>query len=155
MPYLVQGFLFQENTGLGLAFKPIEGAVVVIETRLTQAMFAGAIWTDRDSATGTLTGKLQDTWGVSALSKIEIVDDRFTFEKLYDRRPDPISYEFHRVGNVWLGKYTGTKTGTGVCQCILTEVEESFFDWQTTMKEFGMDKPYFPPPDPWKTIASK
>lgn len=118
--YMVQGFFFQEGESLGIAMKPIEGAVAVIRRGMARSMFSGLIW--QDDFLDELTGEMSDPFGSSALEDVTLTDSEFTFVKKYERRTDSIFYRFHPEGDFWVGKYTGERVGRGNANCILTPV---------------------------------
>lgn len=116
--FLIQGFFFEELGG----FETPGDAV-----RFT--MFAGAIWGKWESEGA---GVLNDMYGPSTLHEIMFGEARLCFVKRYDRRPkdahNAIRYEFHKIGDDWVGRYNGGLVGEGMARCIITEVPSSFLD---------------------------
>ncbi|MBI3589088.1 MAG: hypothetical protein HY093_01585 [Candidatus Liptonbacteria bacterium] len=149
MPFLIQGYAFKKQLDMvGVRVDPEEGKVPDIRMTVRGDMFYGVIHPDEEDP-DELTGWMEDeVLGQSNLSEVMIAADKVEFERHFGKRRDVISYEFHLVGGVWLGKYTGDEIGTGVCQCVLTEVDIEFFKAESAMKEFGMNEPYIPAPVP-------
>lgn len=125
--WLLQGFFFQLQYPIGLELD-LEGNPigVVLQDMIGQFMFAGSIWEDA-MIPGEMLGAMQDKIGDSRLSEIEFTEDHLKFVKQYDHRLDPITYEFHRSGSIWVGKYDGPATGTGGARVVLTPVDATFF----------------------------
>ncbi len=136
---LVQGFFFQWNSGLDIAYRPEEGAVPVIRTALTQSMFAGAIWTEPES--DQFVGHLSDRYGEATIFNISLTDQDLIFDKKYEHRKDVIHYILHLNGLHWIGEYSGEATGNGLVRCILTRALDFFFNPAETAKDLG--KPEF------------
>lgn len=112
MPFLIQGFFFQDIPGLDIAYKPAEGAVAVVRTGTRQCMYADALW----EANGMVTGRMEDRFGVADLSEIFMSETRVRFTKIYEKeRERPISYTFSlHGGNVWIGEYASPHSGIGI-----------------------------------------
>ena len=126
---MVQGFFFQERMVLGIGYKPIEGTVAVVNQALVRDMFAGLIW--KDEPWGTWTnglGSLDDAFGVSRLTCVEVTDSEFRFDKQYEDRSYNIHYEFHRDGDLWVGTYISEVVGEGAANCVLTPLPERMLE---------------------------
>ena len=125
MAYLVQGFFFQNHLQVGIGIDPKQGPRAMVSKAEVQHMFAAAIW---EGGEGELVGKMRDDFGPSDLSDISISKDEIEFVKKYEHRETLIHYVFRvKDGNSWVGRYEGTRSGEGVCRCVLTEVPEDFF----------------------------
>lgn len=136
--FLIQGLFFQNQQYMELACVPKEGVVAVIHEGLFQYMYAGLIWTDERQVLGGLKGEMQDQFGHSRLSRIQVSDLEISFTKKYDRRDDEILYKFRiKDGNSWIGEYNGDMVGSGTSRCIITEVPDSFFDGQDLARKLG------------------
>jgi hypothetical protein len=139
--YFIQGVFYQNSEGLDVACKPGEGMVAVIRKALYQYTYAGFIWKEKENLMGELVGDMQDYYGLSNLSTIHVSDRQISFIKKYHDRKDWISYVFTKKdGNTWVGQYDGSETGKGVTRCILTEVNEDFFDPLLIMKFLGVER---------------
>lgn len=136
--FLVQGCFFQNQEWIGTRMVPVEGMVAVIERGLLYDFFAGIVHVD-PRMPGRLTGILQDHYGFSTLSDIALSSSQFSFLKRYEGRQYDIRYSFSvKDGNTWVGHYEAERVGRGVCRCILTEVEDSFYDPEPIMKLLGV-----------------
>ena len=128
--YLIQGVLFQNYTGLGIAMKPIEGAVAVVRTSLAHFfVFHGIIGRNPADPDGPLTGEVHDHFGEAELTEIEIHLGWFGFAKKYKDREDKIIYRFgsRHSGTFWEGEYRGEPhVGIGFARCVLVEVPDDF-----------------------------
>jgi len=137
MQFLIQGLFFQNRQVLGLACS-VEGNAAVLYSGLFQFMFAGLIWTDKQSALYELTGDMLDHFGRSRLSEVQVTDLEVKFTKRYKGREDDIFYTFKvRDGDSWVGEYRGDRVGSGTSRCIITEVPDSFFEPQSVMALLG------------------
>jgi hypothetical protein len=135
--FLIQGVFFQNQEGLGVRMKPVDGAVCVIEKVLLYSMYAGIISSNPDFPP-QLVGGMFDYFGESVLSEIEVNDIQVRFKKQYTRRSDTILYTFKkRDRNTWAGKYRGKMVGEGLSRCVITEVDDSFNDPTILMKLLG------------------
>jgi hypothetical protein len=121
MPYLIQGFFFQEDEGLG-----IEMGRAVVYTGLFRHMYSGIIYPVKPKSE-KLAGEMKDTYGYSELSMIKISEQELHFRKKYVERTDEIYYTFKREGSIWVGEYRGLAVGNGSSKCSLVEVPESLF----------------------------
>lgn len=92
-----------------------------------QFMFNGALWQDPNGIKGTLSGHLEDRFGRSKLTHVELDANHFVFAKRYHNRP-PIHYTFRfKEGLTWVGEWSGRDAGRGIARCLLTEVPDEFF----------------------------
>ncbi len=138
---------FQNQEWLDLALDPREGNVAVVRAGLVGLMYAGFIQQDPEGLPGELIGRMQDHFGQSVLAGIVISDQRMDFVKQYEkthRIRAPIAYVFRmRDGNTWVGEYSGDKVGSGITRCVLTEVDETFFDSELLVKLLGRRDAHF------------
>ncbi len=123
--FLVQGVFFQRGVSFGLAEKEGIGLAATIKNTLNYAVFTGVIFEDKES--GELTGTMQDRFGYSDLSEIKITETEFSYCKKYINRNDLIFYSFTQEDDKWVGDYQGEATGSGQSNCLLIEVDPSFF----------------------------
>lgn len=123
---LVQGFFFQDLGGIRIAYYPSVGSVAIFQSELIQTMFAGVLSIDERS--DFWAGSMMDHYGLSDISDGVLVDDSFSFDKKYRDRNDVISYKFRREGDLWVGGYFGTLTGSGDARCVVTPSHEGLFE---------------------------
>ena len=124
MPYLIHGMFFQK----GAWFKENSGPLIVCEG-LLRFMFSGVIHVNPHDYVGVLlTGNVNDHYGDAVLSGIELTDNSLRFIKMYEKRDDPINFNFKRRGGWWVGEWEGSIVGRGLAHCVLTEVTEDFFN---------------------------
>ena len=136
---MIQGVFFQIQDCLGLGYDAETHDIgVFVREELFRFMYAGMIWIDQSHPLKPLIGALEDQFGKSVVSEISLLGDRLHFIKRYDNRNDQICYTFTRQpDNTWAGEYMGERVGTGVARCILTEVDESFFESTSIMEFLG------------------
>jgi hypothetical protein len=131
MAFWIQGLFFQDLDLLSIQHRAgaFGGAHVAICRDLGQFMFRGAIWSEPDAKCAiTLVGSMEDYFGISALSWIELDESHFTFVKQYKEREDRIRYSFNvRDRHTWVGRWSGPSVGNGVSRCLVTEVPDKFF----------------------------
>ena len=125
--YFLQGFFFQEQQWLDIAFRNVDGAVAVVREGLGRFMFAGII-SPRPEQPEMLVGEMNDHFGKSVLVAITIAEETFTFTKCYANRRDHITYTFTRREKFWVGTYAGHLTGMGRSRCILTPAPAELFE---------------------------
>lgn len=128
--WLLQGVFFQNNSWLDTAYTG-DGLNVVIKNGLIRTMFFGCIFRDwRNVANNTFVGEMSDQYGTSVLSDVFVsLGHEVRFTKKYQQRPDLIHYTFIvKEGGVFVGEYSGPRVGNGIARCILTPIQESFFD---------------------------
>ncbi len=66
---------------------------------------------------------------------------------MYERREDTIRYHFKvRDGDTWVGEYEGDACGKGISRCVLTRVEDEFFQAESIMAKLGRTTPHQWPP---------
>jgi len=124
--YLIQGIIFQNGNLLGTSYKPGIGIAVTIQKSMLFGIFNGIV--GPSVLEGVYGGHMNDKWGESGITDFQIIDDELSFSKHYKDRP-PINYFFNKKeNNTWIGSYQGKDCGTGYSKCIITEVDESFFD---------------------------
>jgi hypothetical protein len=137
--YLIQGFFFQDQLGIGLGFDDQGGGVVaVVKKVLRRFMFSGVLYRDAESAMQGWVGNITDHYGESSLTRVHLGLDKIRFCKQYDHRKDVIEYILRRSSvpdlnkgsweGQWVGNYSGQAVGEGTVKCILTEVNSKFFD---------------------------
>jgi len=124
--WLIQGVFFQNQSWLGIAMKPIEGAVAVINRALCQFQFSGIIELATEDNLGQ--GILNDVFGTADLTSVSISDTHLFFKKRYAQRDDAIDYQFSiQPDGTWAGEYRGERVGSGKTRCVLTPVTKEFF----------------------------
>jgi len=124
--FSIQGILFQEGHALGLGDKPGVGLAVKIQKAMVYAIYHGVVGPSEDGE--SFCGQMHDRYGDSEISELLIGDTFLQFTKKYQNRP-PILYSFReKNGNVWIGTWMGDDCGVGKSKCIVTQIEESFFD---------------------------
>ena len=127
--YLIQGIIFQARSLLSTRNKPSIGTAVFIQEAMHHGIFSGAVGGGEHAE--SLSGEMTDEWGNSKITDFIINGDKLTFIKTYEGRPG-INYEFTKKSNIWYGSYNGPDCGTGKSKCILTPVQESFWDFKHT-----------------------
>ncbi len=121
--YSIQGIIFQSGHTHGIGYKPGIGEAVTIQDAMIFAMYHGVV-----SEEETLCGHMHDKWGDSQVTNFKVSETELTFSKFYDRRPE-IRYRFiKKTDDVWFGSWEGEDCGTGQSKCILTPIDESFFE---------------------------
>jgi len=75
---------------------------------------------------GARVGTMQDTHGKSGLSEIHRSGRELTFIKKYAEGWEFKYTFYHWHDNIWVGKFTGDKSGQAFC--VLTEVDYSLYD---------------------------
>ncbi len=123
--FLIQGIFFYESTAPDIAYKPAEGAVVVMRDGKYYSLFSGVIAPVIGNET-QYGGSLSDYFGPSTISNIRISDQKLSFDKKYDNSEKIIKYNFKKVGRLYVGSYKGYKI-KGIARCILNEIGEDFF----------------------------
>ncbi len=76
-------------------------------------------------------GALEDYFGKSDLNEIVFTDTKLEFVKKYYGRDDKIHYSFEKKDKeFWIGtwKHSIYNYNKGVTWCLLTPIEEKFFD---------------------------
>ena len=127
MFYLIQGFFFQNMQWLDVSHKTGEAQAVICSS-LVRNMFMGAVGPDPENEMRNI-GVMDDLYGESQLTDVQITDSSLSFTKTYIKRGDPIYYEFKKNENgVFVGTWKGPAVGKGTARCWLTPVNESVFD---------------------------
>jgi len=125
--YLIQGFFFQDHQWLKLGYDHSGEMSVFVQEGLGRFMFSGVMYPDENSVMGDLAGQMVDQIGDSMLTEGRILPDQVKFVKSYLRIPGEIRYEFEKQGDIWIGRYSGERSGEGGATCIITEVTEEIF----------------------------
>lgn len=126
MIYLIQGFFFQDNRWLDLAYVNFN-PILVTRGALIRSLYYGAFGPNPENGE-ELVGVTKDEYGEAELSDIKISENQLSFTKKYNHRDDLIFYAFQKQPNgTWEGKYQGDKVGEGETHCVLTQVTEDFF----------------------------
>ena len=127
MQLTISGMFFQENVSPKLGCGS-EGIGLYMHTQMLQTHFSGIIYDDPDSAMPKLIGLMQDQYGNSKLSGIGYDPENtdLIFVKKYEDRDDSIEYTFSKRDRrgVWIGKYEGELTGSGVAWCVTNDIED-------------------------------
>jgi hypothetical protein len=127
--YLLQGLFFQDVVTYGIGQKPGIGEAVYQTKNLHHVLFSGVIAPDPQDVKGPLFGALQDQFGVSNLTEVTFSDEKLEFIKQYDRKFDEIKYSFKKKdGNLLIGTWEVASGHTGFAKCLVTAVDEKFFD---------------------------
>ncbi len=128
MARLIQGFFFQNQHWLSIAHRSeVEGGVgVVINEGLCRCMYSGVIFPNPHNEQ-ELIGEMFDHFGESELFDVKITQEEAQFAKKYDNRNDIIYYKFRREGELWVGGYSGSATGSGGAKCTIVEAPDSLF----------------------------
>jgi hypothetical protein len=139
---LIHGVFFQIQESIGLATKPIEGVVAVLNRRLCDFQFAGVIeFPHHILGRGMGRGFLHDVFGEAELSLVYLTEVRLAFNKKYLLRDYTIRYDFAKQPDgTWTGVYTSARTGEGKARCVLISVDADFF----TPPQFSIKRE--PPP---------
>ncbi len=144
---LIQGVFFQNQEWVGLGMRPGDGVVTVMHSGLCQFVYGGVIWQDPKNALGALIGHMQDSFGQALLSDIYASDHTLRFVKQYRDRDDTIQYTFEKKDDLgWIGEYAGKEVGTGISRCVVTEVEDGFFDPRSITQILGRNTAHTWPP---------
>lgn len=129
--YAIQGLSFQRHSmgNIAGALDTILGADPNVVIQFTGGIFKGP------PPAYELQGNMRDHFGLSVLSEITIERDRVSFLKTYGagNNHQAFEYEFKKQGNFWIGTFRSTREGSnfsGSANCILTEVDEAFFEPQ-------------------------
>lgn len=133
--YAIQGLFYQDPSGTNLLQSKL-----FVKKNLTHTLFSGIIAPSPDDTDGNLFGVLQDHWGVSNLTEIEFSEKTLNFIKQYETRNDKIRYSFEtKIGNVWIGTYHGNMVGHGFAKCLITTLDQNFFDPTPAAQLLGSD----------------
>jgi hypothetical protein len=125
--YSLQGIIFQKGLVLGLGEKSGIGIAVKIQQAINYGMFHAIVGPSEEDPK-ILCGHMSDRWGNSKITDFKISEEELSFTKWYENRP-PIDYTFvFKKENVYHGVYEGDDCGTGLCKCIVNEINKSFFD---------------------------
>ncbi len=125
--YSLQGIIFQQGHAFGIGHKPGIGAAVRIEKAFNYGMFHAVVGPSEENSE-ELCGHMNDRWGQSKITNFQISEEGVSFTKWYTNRP-PIDYVLsNKKENIWIGTWEGEDCGTGVCKCIVNEIDESFFN---------------------------
>ncbi len=130
--YLIQGIIFQTGPLFSTRNKPGIDTAVFVQEAMHHGIFNGAVGGDEHAE--SFSGEMTDKWGNSKITDFIINGNKLTFVKKYERRPG-INYEFTKKGDIWYGSYDGPDCGTGKSKCVLTPVDESFWDFNFTEGE--------------------
>ena len=125
--FLIQGILFQDGEILGIGLDDEIGERVKVQKIMRYAIYHGIF-----SATkaGDVLGVMSDKYGESEIFNITLSKQELSFDKKYKNRP-LIHYSFSKKdGNIWIGEFRGPDCGIGKSKCIITEVNESFFEYE-------------------------
>lgn len=125
--FAIQGFYFQEQSWLAVAFRSVEGAVPVIQSGTIQTFFSGVIYPRKPKVHESQCGFMQDAAGHSSLHLVHLTANRLYFVKSYIYRDDSIEYTFGKKDGYWDGKYYGDAVGEGFARCTLTELPPALF----------------------------
>ncbi|HOW60245.1 MAG TPA: hypothetical protein P5548_03170 [Candidatus Moranbacteria bacterium] len=122
--YLIQGLFFSFDCSFSFKNDFSDQMCIVVREGIFPFMFAGMFF---PGPKGNLIGGMSDHYGESTLDKVVLSKDKLSFTKKYEHRDDLIDYSFKRKGNLWVGKYSGIKTGDGSSNCMITKAPESLF----------------------------
>lgn len=125
---IISGVFFQNQQWIGLAMRPVDGLVPIIESGLIRSCFSGMIL---ETPPGVYVGGIFDHYGESEIFDIEfcgIGSQRLSFTKKYRQRPDSIKYTFTKKDDsgIFVGEFSGELVGSGTAKCVLTEVSDNF-----------------------------
>lgn len=121
--YLLQGLYFNEILSYGIGIKP--GIGVVREDSLPYHFFQGMVTVQPEH---TVCGYIKDKFGEADIYNFRISEKKMSFRKCYKDR-SAIYYSFDKFADgFWVGSYTGTDVGKGKVHCLVTSVNEGFFD---------------------------
>lgn len=142
----INGVFFQHERDTVAISKSTPGMVRMLDSinsrseTLCRFIFNGFIWKNGQNNSNELTGGVEDFYGHSQLSKINISGKYMSFTKKYIHRNDWIVFVFtKRDGNIWVGQYDGPETGTGIASCIITEFSEDFFSSEKILKQLNLE----------------
>ena len=137
--YIVQGLFYMDRQTYGIGQKPGIGEAVYLTNDLFHTLFSGVIAQEPYHQMGPLYGALQDQFGISNLTDVELSDDVFTFTKQYEKRKDTIQYSFEKkLGQLWIGTLEGAVAGSGFAKCLITSVKKDFFEPYSTAEALGI-----------------
>lgn len=124
--YSLFGVFFQNKKGIITAHDPIIGTRAFIEETMKRSTFYALLGEEDDRA--DISGMMNDVFGDSEITDFTIDDSTMSYRKRYIHRSDVIEYVFNtKEGNTWYGTWSGPSVGTGTAKCIVTEIDEQFF----------------------------
>lgn len=129
--YAIAGTFYQETTEplIVYAAEAVGGTHVELVAQQMSHTFSGYFAIINKEMLEIGHGVMIDTYGPSALSILEMEDDKFIFQKSYERSENIVSYFMQRGDSgVWTGRYHSLQVGEGDARCLLTELPEALFN---------------------------
>lgn len=100
---------------------------IIFQKGVPPVIYNGIIEPKKDQPE-SLYGNMIDRWGESKITKFQLNETELKFSKQYHGRPI-IDYHFtKKEENIWVGGYSGIDCGEGESKCVVTCIDESFFE---------------------------